>query len=85
MGRGAEVIPRVSESGAARDHNPCGYTMWMAVGEVMGGLAYGATDEFGFKRRKIASRLTAFALPCWPCSAWIVPRWSIVAPAAISD
>ena len=35
----------VSESGTGRDHNPYGYTMWMAGG----GIAYGATDEFGFK------------------------------------
>lgn len=39
----------VSESGSGRDHNPYGFTMWMAGGGVKGGLAYGATDEFGFK------------------------------------
>jgi len=39
----------VSESGTGRDHNPYGFTMWMAGGGVKGGLAYGATDEFGFK------------------------------------
>ena len=39
----------VSESGDGRDHNPYGYTMWMAGGGIKGGLAYGATDEFGFK------------------------------------
>jgi hypothetical protein len=39
----------VSESGDGRDHNWFGYTMWMAGGGVKGGLAYGATDEFGFK------------------------------------
>ncbi len=39
----------VSESGTGRDHNPYGYTMWMAGGGIKGGLAYGATDEFGFK------------------------------------
>ncbi|HEY1754005.1 MAG TPA: DUF1501 domain-containing protein [Bryobacteraceae bacterium] len=39
----------VSESGTGRDHNPFGFTMWMAGGGVKGGLAYGATDEFGFK------------------------------------
>jgi hypothetical protein len=39
----------VSESGTGRDHNPYGYTMWVAGGGVKGGLAYGATDEFGFK------------------------------------
>jgi hypothetical protein len=39
----------VSESGDGRDHNPYGYTMWMAGGGVKGGMAYGETDEFGFK------------------------------------
>ncbi len=39
----------VSESGTGRDHNPYGFTMWMAGGGIKGGLAYGATDEFGFK------------------------------------
>lgn len=31
-----------------RDHNPEGYTVWMAGGGVKGGFAYGRTDEFGF-------------------------------------
>jgi Protein of unknown function (DUF1501) len=39
----------VSESGDGRDHNPYGYTMWVAGGGFKGGLAYGSTDEFGFK------------------------------------
>jgi len=39
----------VSESGTGRDHNPYGFTMWVAGGGFKGGLAYGATDDFGFK------------------------------------
>ena len=39
----------VSESGDGRDHNPYGFTMWMAGGGVKGGTVYGATDEFGFQ------------------------------------
>ncbi len=31
-----------------RDHNPHGFTMWMAGGGVKGGLAYGATDDYGY-------------------------------------
>lgn len=38
-----------SENGSGRDHNHHGFTMWMAGGGVRGGMAYGATDEFGFK------------------------------------
>jgi hypothetical protein len=31
-----------------RDHNPQGFTAWMAGGGVQGGLAWGQTDEFGY-------------------------------------
>ena len=31
-----------------RDHNPEGYSVWLAGGGVKGGIAYGQTDEFGF-------------------------------------
>jgi len=32
-----------------RDHNPFGFTMWLAGGCVKGGTIYGGTDDFGFK------------------------------------
>lgn len=31
-----------------RDHNPEGFTMWLAGGGVKGGLKYGATDDYGY-------------------------------------
>ncbi|HWA97301.1 MAG TPA: DUF1501 domain-containing protein, partial [Pirellulales bacterium] len=31
-----------------RDHNPFGFTMWLAGGGVRGGMTYGATDEYGY-------------------------------------
>lgn len=31
-----------------RDHNPEGFTMWMAGGGVKNGFRYGATDEYGY-------------------------------------
>ena len=31
-----------------RDHNPWGFTMWMAGAGVKGGFSYGATDDYGF-------------------------------------
>ncbi len=34
---------------AGRDHNPYGFTVWMAGGGIRGGTVYGATDDFGFK------------------------------------
>jgi hypothetical protein len=34
---------------AGRDHNPFGFTMWLAGGAVKGGTIYGSTDDFGFR------------------------------------
>ena len=34
---------------AGRDHNPFGFTIWMAGGGVRAGTTYGATDEYGYK------------------------------------
>jgi hypothetical protein len=38
-----------SQGGKGRDHNPLGYTMWLAGGGARGGTVVGATDEFGLK------------------------------------
>jgi len=37
----------MSESGNGRDHNPYGFTMFMAGGGIKGGTVYGTTDEIG--------------------------------------
>jgi hypothetical protein len=37
-----------AESADGREHHPFGFTMWMAGGGIKGGLAYGATDEYGW-------------------------------------
>jgi hypothetical protein len=37
----------MSEQGGGRDHNPTGFTMWMAGGGVKGGQTIGATDDLG--------------------------------------
>jgi hypothetical protein len=37
-----------AEGTDGRDHHPYGFSMWLAGGGVRGGLAYGATDEFGW-------------------------------------
>jgi uncharacterized protein DUF1501 len=36
------------QGGDGRDHNPEGFTMWLAGGGVKGGLQYGATDDYGY-------------------------------------
>jgi hypothetical protein len=37
----------MSESGKGRDHNPYGFTMWLAGGGAKGGITHGVTDEIG--------------------------------------
>ncbi|WP_439625119.1 DUF1501 domain-containing protein [Gemmata sp.] len=39
----------MSEKGDGRDHNPTGFTQWMAGGGVKGGRTIGATDEVGLR------------------------------------
>jgi hypothetical protein len=43
-----------------RDHNPYGFTVWLAGGGIKGGTIYGATDEFGF--RAVESRTSVHDL-----------------------
>jgi hypothetical protein len=38
----------VSQGTDGRDHNPYGFTVWLAGGGVKGGTIYGATDEYGY-------------------------------------
>ncbi|MEM7454405.1 MAG: DUF1501 domain-containing protein [Planctomycetota bacterium] len=37
-----------SQGSNGRDHNPFGFSIWMAGGGIKGGTVYGATDEFGY-------------------------------------
>lgn len=37
------------QSGNGRDHNPWGYTQWLAGGGIKAGTTYGSTDEIGLK------------------------------------
>lgn len=39
----------MSESGKGRDHNPWGYSMWLAGGAVRGGITFGETDPIGLR------------------------------------
>ena len=40
--------PYAEQNGTGRDHNPGGFTMFLAGGGVKPGFLFGATDEFGF-------------------------------------
>jgi len=42
------MAQRMPEGKDGRDHNPFGFTMWMAGGGVRGGVTYGTTDEYGY-------------------------------------
>ena len=37
-----------SQGSDGRDHNPYGFSVWLAGGGVRGGTVYGATDEYGY-------------------------------------
>lgn len=39
----------MSEQGKGRDHNPWGYSVWLAGAGIRGGRAFGATDEIGLR------------------------------------
>jgi hypothetical protein len=39
--------PYAQDDGTGRDHNPAGFTAWLAGGGFKAGHAHGATDEFG--------------------------------------
>ncbi|QVL32158.1 DUF1501 domain-containing protein [Telmatocola sphagniphila] len=38
----------MAQGSDGRDHNPFGFTVWMAGGGTKGGYAHGATDEYGY-------------------------------------
>jgi hypothetical protein len=39
--------PYAEKNGTGRDHNPTGFTQWLAGAGVKAGSAFGETDEFG--------------------------------------
>lgn len=41
--------PYAQSNGTGRDHNPVGFTVWLAGGGFKPGMSYGETDEFGFE------------------------------------
>jgi hypothetical protein len=38
-----------SQGSKGRDHNPFGFTNWLAGGGIKGGVSYGSTDEWSYK------------------------------------
>jgi hypothetical protein len=41
--------PYAEKNGTGRDHNPGGFSVWLAGGGIKPGMAYGETDEFGHR------------------------------------
>ena len=41
--------PFAQGGGDGRDHNPFGFSLWLAGGGIRGGITYGATDDYGYK------------------------------------
>lgn len=42
-------MPTFQKGASGRDHNPHGFTVWLAGAGIKPGMSYGATDEFGHK------------------------------------
>jgi hypothetical protein len=38
----------MAQGADGRDHNPYGFSIWLAGGGVKGGMVYGATDDYGY-------------------------------------
>ena len=49
-----------TQGGAGRDHNPFGFSIWLAGGGVRNGIIYGATDEYGY--HAVENRATVYDL-----------------------
>ena len=42
-------MPTFQKDASGRDHNPQGFTVWLAGAGVKQGFSHGATDDFGYK------------------------------------
>ncbi len=66
----------MSEKGDGRDHNPYGFSMWMAGGGVRGGFTLGSTDELGL--HAVEDRLHIHDLHATILHAVGVDHWKLV-------
>ena len=71
-----------SQNTTGRDHNPRGYTAWLAGGGVKGGIVHGATDDVGYKAVEQPRTITATCTPrSCISSASTTRRWSTISSA----
>jgi len=61
-------LPAVERQGDGRDHNPRGFTTWMAGGVIKGGSICGATDELGCAAVETPRRIAICMRPF--CTFW---------------
>ena len=59
----------ISQKMTGRDHNPYGFSMWMAGGGIKGGTIVGSTDEFGYAAAETRRQSMTFTPPSCTCSA----------------
>ena len=50
-------MPTFQKGANGRDHNPKGFTVWLAGAGVKKGFSYGATDEFGYQAAERVSTI----------------------------
>ena len=50
-------MPTFQKGANGRDHNPKGFTVWLAGAGVKKAFSYGATDEFGYKAAERVSTI----------------------------
>ena len=53
-------MPMLQAGTYGRDHNPHGFTAWLAGAGVRAGTSYGATDDFGFRASEKISTIHDF-------------------------
>ena len=53
-------MPTLQQTASGRDHNPHGFTCWLAGAGVKAPFSYGATDEFGFRATENISEVYDF-------------------------
>ena len=57
-----------------RDHNPFGFTVWLAGGGTKPGVAYGATDEYSYHAVEIKVQVHDLQAALVRCGEWVRGR-----------
>jgi hypothetical protein len=71
-----------NEKGVGRDHNPWGFTIWMAGGGVKGGQNIGSTDDIACMLRSRRPTSMTFTRPCSGPWVWTIYALRICITAA---